>query len=110
MAYDERLATRLRELLAGEDGITEEKMFGGLAFLFHGHMAISASSRGGVLVRVDPAEAGELLTRPYVAEMEMRGRKMAGWITVAPEGSRTKRDLAPWVKHGLAYVKTLPPK
>jgi TfoX/Sxy family transcriptional regulator of competence genes len=110
MAYEEELATRLGELLAAEDGITEKKMFGGLAFLLCGNMALSASGRGGLLVRVDPAEAMALLKRPHVALMEMGGRRMAGWITVAPEGLRTERELAIWVKRGLAYAKTLPSK
>jgi TfoX/Sxy family transcriptional regulator of competence genes len=110
MAYDEDLANRLRELLADADGVSEKKMFGGLAFLLHGNMTVSASGQGGLLVRVDPAQTDEALKRPHVALMEMRGRTMDGWLRVAPEGVRTKRDLAPWLKRSLAYVKTLPPK
>jgi TfoX/Sxy family transcriptional regulator of competence genes len=110
MAYDEDLANRLRELLADEDAVTEKKMFGGLAFLLHGNMTVSASGQGGLLVRVDPAETDDHLKRPHVALMEMRGRTMDGWLRVAPEGLKTKRDLAAWVKRSLSYVKTLPPK
>jgi TfoX/Sxy family transcriptional regulator of competence genes len=110
MAYDEDLADRLRELLADEDAVTEKKMFGGLAFLLHGNMTVSASGQGGLLVRVDPAETDAHLARPHVALMEMRGRTMDGWLRVAPEGLKTKRDLAAWVKRSLGYVKTLPPK
>jgi TfoX/Sxy family transcriptional regulator of competence genes len=110
MAYDEDLANRLRELLADEDAVTEKKMFGGLAFLVRGNMAVSASRNGGLLARIDPAETAAALERPHVALMEMRGRTMDGWITVAPEGLRTKRDLAPWVKRSLRFVKTLPAK
>ena len=110
MPYDEDLAHRLRELLAGEDAITEKKMFGGLAFLLHGNMCVSASRNGGLLVRIDPADTEAALARPHVALMEMRGRTMDGWITVAPEGLKTKRDLAAWVKRSVAFVKTLPPK
>jgi TfoX/Sxy family transcriptional regulator of competence genes len=110
MAYDEDLANRLRELLADEDAVTEKKMFGGLAFLLHGNMTVSASRNGGLLARIDPAETKAALERPHVALMEMRGRTMDGWITVAPEGVRTKRQLAVWVKRSLGYVRTLPPK
>jgi TfoX/Sxy family transcriptional regulator of competence genes len=110
MAYDEDLANRLRELLADEDGITERKMFGGLAFLSHGNMSVSASRNGGLLARIDPAETEASLKRPHVTLMQMGGRTMDGWITVAPEGVRTKRQLAPWVRRSLAFVKTLAPK
>ena len=110
MPYDEDLANRLRELLAREDAITEKKMFGGLAFLLHGNMTVSASRNGGLLVRIDPAETDAALAKPHVARMEMGRRTMDGWITVAPEGVRTKRQLEPWVKRSLDYVRTLPPK
>ncbi|HEY1277006.1 MAG TPA: TfoX/Sxy family protein [Thermoleophilaceae bacterium] len=111
MPYDEDLANRLRELLAGEEAaITEKQMFGGLAFLYHGHMSVSASGRGGILARIDPADTDAALERPHATRMEMGGRSMDGWIRVAPEGIRTKRELGPWVKRSLAYVKTLPPK
>ena len=110
MPYDEDLAGRLRELLAGEAGITEKKMFGGLAFLLNGHMSVSASGRGGLLARVDPADTEAALERPHAARMEMGGRSMDGWITGAPEGLATKRELAAWVKRSVSYVKTLPPK
>ena len=110
MAYDEDLANRLREALAGEDAVTEKKMFGGLAFLLHGHMTVSASGRGGMLVRLDPAATDAALTRPHATLMTMGGRTMEGWIRVAPAGIATKRDLRAWVKPSLDYVKTLPPK
>jgi TfoX/Sxy family transcriptional regulator of competence genes len=110
MAYDEDLANRLRELLADEDAVTEKKMFGGLAFLVRGNMSVSASGQGGLLARIDPASTSEALAREHVSLMEMRGRTMDGWVRVAPEGVRTKRQLQPWVKRSLAYVKTLPPK
>jgi TfoX/Sxy family transcriptional regulator of competence genes len=110
MAYDEDLANRLRELLADEDGITEKKMFGGLAFLLHGNMSVSASRNGGLLARIDPADTDAALARPHVSLMQMGGRTMDGWITVTPEGVRTKRDLGAWVKRSVKYVKTLPPK
>jgi TfoX/Sxy family transcriptional regulator of competence genes len=110
MAYDEDLANRLRELLADEDAITEKKMFGGLAFLLHGHMSVSASRSGGLLVRIDPADTDEALTLPHVELMNMSGRVMEGWLVVAPEGLATMRELGAWVQRSLAYVKTLPPK
>ena len=110
MAYDEDLAHRLRELLADEDAITEKRMFGGLAFLLNGNMSVSASRNGGLLARIDPADSEAALARPHTALMEMRGRTMPGWITVAPEGLKTKRDLAAWVKRSVAFARTLPPK
>jgi TfoX/Sxy family transcriptional regulator of competence genes len=110
MPYDEDLVHRLRELLAGQEAVTEKKMFGGLAFLVHGHMSVSASRTGGLLVRIDPAETDAALARPHVSRMEMGGRMMDGWVLVAPEGVRTKRDLAAWTKRSLAYVGTLAPK
>jgi TfoX/Sxy family transcriptional regulator of competence genes len=110
MPYDEDLANRLRELLADEGPVTEKKMFGGLAFLLNGHMSVSASRNGGLLARIDPDDTEAALQRPHVARMEMGGRTMDGWITVAPEGLKTKRELAAWVERSVSYVKTLPPK
>jgi TfoX/Sxy family transcriptional regulator of competence genes len=110
MAYDEDLANRLRELLADHEGVTEKKMFGGLAFLLHGHMSVSASGQGGLLARVDPAETEAMLKKPHVSLMAMRGRTMDGWLRVAPEGVKTKRQLEPWVKRSVGFVETLPPK
>ena len=86
MAYDEDLANRIRELLSGEDAVTEKKMFGGLAFLLNGNMAVGASGQGGLLVRIDPDESDEAIAREHVSLMEMGGRSMTGWIRVAPEG------------------------
>ncbi len=110
MAYDEDLANRLRELLSAEDMVTERKMFGGLAFLVNGNMSVAASRNGGLLVRIDPADTDTCLARPHVALMTMGGRTMDGWITVSPDGLKTKRELASWVKRSLTYVWTLPAK
>ena len=110
MAYDEDLANRIRELLADEDAVTEKKMFGGLAFLLNGNMAVSASGQGGLLVRLDPADTDAALARPHAARMEMGGRTMGGWIRVAPEGVDTGGELASWVERGVGFAKTLPPK
>jgi TfoX/Sxy family transcriptional regulator of competence genes len=110
MAYDEKLAARIRELLAQEPGLTEQKMFGGLAFLVGGNMAVAASGQGGLLVRVDPDQSADLVASTPATPMEMRGREMAGWLRVDAEGVRTKRQLEPWVKRGVAYARSLPPK
>ncbi len=110
MAYDEDMANRLRELFADREAVTEKKMFGGLAFLVGGHLSVAASRTGGLLVRVNPSETEECLRRPHTARMTMGGRGRDGWILVAPEGVRTKRLLAPWVRRSLAFVDTLPPK
>ncbi len=110
MAYDEDLADRLRELLSGDADVTEKKMFGGLAFLVGGNMAIAASGQGGVLVRVDPSSAGALLTRTKAEPMQMRGRDVAGWLRVDAADVRTKRQLLSWVERGVGYARSLPPK
>ncbi|MGH2701196.1 MAG: TfoX/Sxy family protein [Actinomycetota bacterium] len=110
MAYDEKLADRMRELLGGEADLTEKKMFGGLAFLIGGNMAVAASGKGGVLVRVDPAESGALVATTNAALMEMRGRRMQGWLRVEPDDVRTKRQLAKWVGLGATYARSLPEK
>jgi TfoX/Sxy family transcriptional regulator of competence genes len=110
MAYDEELAGRIRDLVAEEPGITEQKMFGGLGFLVHGNMAIGASSQGGALVRVDPAESDAIVAGSSARPMEMRGRQMKGWLRVGADHMRTKRELAKWVELGTAYARSLPPK
>jgi TfoX/Sxy family transcriptional regulator of competence genes len=110
MAYDEDLANRIRELLARETGITEKRMFGGLAFLVGGHMSVAASGQGGLMVRVDPEHTESLLAKPHAGPFEMRGRAVDGWLRIAPEGVRTKRQLEPWVERGVAYARSLPPK
>jgi TfoX/Sxy family transcriptional regulator of competence genes len=110
MAYDEKLAERIRELVAGERRLTEQKMFGGLAFLIGGNMAVAASGQGGLLVRVDPAESDRLVASTDAYLMEMRGRTMRGWLRVDAEHVRTKRELAKWVERGAAYARSLPAK
>jgi len=110
MAYDAELAARIRDLIAGEAGLGEKKMFGGLAFLIGGNMAVAASGEGGVLVRVDPAESGALVSSTHARPMEMRGREMQGWLRVDTEDVRTKRQLGAWVGRGVAYARSLPAK
>lgn len=110
MAYDEKLAARLRELLASEPGLTEQRMFGGIAFLINGNMSVSASGQGGLLLRIDPDETDALLGEPHAQPFEMRGRTMQGWLRVEPEGLRSERDLERWVRRGVAYARSLPSK
>jgi TfoX/Sxy family transcriptional regulator of competence genes len=110
MAYDEDLAHRIRELMVDESGVTEKKMFGGLAFLVGGNMAIAASGQGGVLVRVDPAKSERLLATTDAVPMEMRGREMHGWLRVDADAVRTKRQLAKWVGIGTTFARSLPAK
>ena len=110
MAYDEELADRIRKLLGAESGLTEKKMFGGLAFLLGGNMAVAASGRGGVLVRIDPAQSDRLVATTNARLMEMRGRRMKGWLRVDPDDVRTERQLTKWVKLGATYARSLPAK
>ena len=110
MAYDEELAERVRELVAGEPDLTEKKMFGGLAFLIGGNMAVAASGQGGVLVRVDPAESDTLVSTTNARLMEMRGREMQGWLRVDLEDIRTRPQLVKWVELGTTYARSLPAK
>lgn len=110
MVYDVDLADRIRELLSGDLNITETRMFGGLAFLVNGHLAIAASSQGGALVRVDPAHADRLVAQTNAEVAIMRGRPATGWLRVATADLRTKRQLAGWVARSTGYARTLPPK
>lgn len=110
MAYDHDLANRLRECLQGEAGVTEKRMFGGLAFLVDGNLAVSASGKGGLLLRVDPARAESLLADSQVERAVMGGRTMSGWLRVAPDLVRTSRQLSRWVRVGVSCARSLPPK
>jgi hypothetical protein len=110
VAYDEDLADRIRELIGSEAGLSEQRMFGGLAFLIGGNMSVAASGQGGLLVRVEPDETEALASEPHARRFEMRGREMDGWLRVDSEGVRTKRELEPWVRRGVAYARSLPPK
>ena len=107
VAYDLDLANRIRELISADDDVTERAMFGGLAFLVGGHMAVAASSQGNLMVRVDPAEGDRLIGRLHVAAFEMRGRQMSGWLRVDLAGLRTKRQLETWVSRGVSYARLL---
>ena len=110
VAYDEELGDRIRELLGAEAGLTERKLFGGLAFLIGGNMAVAASGQGGVLVRADPAQSDALLASTNARLMEMGGRRMRGWLRVDPSDVGTRRQLAKWVGLGAAYARSLPDK
>jgi TfoX/Sxy family transcriptional regulator of competence genes len=110
VAYDEDLANRIRELVGLEAGLSEKRMFGGLAFLINGNMSVAASGQGGLLVRVDPVESDKLIQEPHTELMVMRGRAMQGWLRVAPEGLRSKRQLERWVRGGVGYARSLPGK
>ena len=110
MAYDEELADRLREALQDVPGVTEKRMFGGLAFMVSGNMTVTAGSQGGLMVRVDPSLSEELARRPHASRMVMRGKPMSGWVTVDADGLRTDPELTGWVETALSYARSLPPK
>ncbi|CAN5644019.1 MAG: TfoX/Sxy family protein [Ilumatobacteraceae bacterium] len=110
MAHDEELADRIRALVTDEPGLSERRMFGGLAFLVGGNMAVAAGGEGGLLVRVDPAESARLIRSASVQLMEMRGRPMKGWLRVDADALRTKRQLTRWVNIGLGSARSLPAK
>ena len=109
MAYDVDLADRLREILASEPGVVEKPMFGGLAFMVAGHMAVSASGQGGLLLRVDPAETDALIVDPRASRFVMRGREMDCWLRINIDAYATD-ELVEWIRHGVDYARSLPPK
>jgi len=110
MAYDEELAERIRALVAREPHLTEQRMFGGLAFLIGGNMAVAASGQGGLLVRVDPEESDELVASTPATAMEMRGRAMRGWLRLGPDDVAEDDPLDAWVRRGVTYAHSLPAK
>jgi TfoX/Sxy family transcriptional regulator of competence genes len=110
VAYDEDLANRIRELIAGEPDVSEQTMFGGLVFLVGGRMSVAAGGRGSLVVRVDPEDADVLLAKRHAQSFEMGGREMQGRLRIDAEGVRTKRQLEPWVRRAVAYARTLPSK
>jgi TfoX/Sxy family transcriptional regulator of competence genes len=110
VAFDEELAGRIRALLGDRTDLTEQKMFGGLAFLVGGNMAIAASGRGGILVRVDPEESEELVATTAAEPMEMRGRLLTGWLHVEAADVSDDASLGGWIERGTAYAGSLPPK
>jgi TfoX/Sxy family transcriptional regulator of competence genes len=110
VGYDEKLADRIRELTVGEPGLSERKMFGGVAFLINGNMAVSASGQGGILVHVDPADSDTLVAKSAAQPAVMRGRPMRGWLRVQPQDVRLTRQLSKWVGLGTAHARSLAPK
>ena len=110
MAYDRELAARLRSELEGAPGITEKAMFGGLAFLVHGHLAVSAGSAGGLLVRVEPGRTDELAGLPTASRQVMHGRELTGWLHVDVDATSPAAELRQWIDLGLAYARSLPPR
>ncbi len=110
MPYDDDLVNRIRELTAQEAGVREQAMFGGLSFLVDGNLAIAASGQGGVLVRVGTADAAQLAATTKAEPAVMGARTMHGWLRVGADDVRTKRQLEPWVRRGVGFARTLPPK
>ena len=110
MTYDAELADRLRDLLVGEPGLSEKKMFGGLAFLLGGHMAVCASGQGGLMVRLDGATYEKYVDSDGIEPVLMRGRPMTGWVRVDVAKVRTAKQLSTWVARGTATARALPPK
>ena len=104
MAYDEDLADRIRAAIGKQDGVTERRMFGGLAFLVKGHMAVGASGQGGLLLRVDPGETDSVVCEDGVSRFEMRGRQMNGWVHVDPSATASDQELTRWVQVGVGYA------
>lgn len=110
MAYDDELANRIRKVVQDEPGLSEKRMFGGLAFLVNGNMAVGASSQGGLLLRVDPAQTESLVVHEHVRRFTMRGREMNGWLDVDVEVLKTDDEVRRWVEQGLAYARSLKAK
>jgi hypothetical protein len=110
MAYEQELANRLRTALQDVDGVREMAMFGGLAFLVGGHMAVAASGSGGLLLRVPPERTDEYASQPHVGRFVMRGKEMSGWLRVDPEAIDADADLDRWAAVGVGYARSLPPK
>jgi TfoX N-terminal domain len=109
VAYDEELAERVREELAGTADVAEIKMFGGLCFTVREHMAVGVN-KDGLLVRVAPGDSDAALREPGAGLMEMGGRTMQGFLVVGPKGIGADADLRRWVDRGVTYASTLPPK
>jgi len=110
MAYDDALAARIRDRIGAAPDLSEKKMFGGLAFLIGGNMAVAASGQGGILVRVDPEESDALVAGTPAEPMEMRGKQMAGWLRVPTDDVASDDALGEWVERGVGYARSLPAK
>ncbi len=110
MAYDEQLAARVRKVLEGSPGITEKRMFGGLAFMKHGHMFVGISGTRRLMARVGKDNHAASLARAHVSPMDFTGKPMTGYVYVEPAGLVKDADLTFWVRHCESFVLTLPPK
>jgi len=110
VAYDAELAARVRDEVLGEPGLSEQRMFGGLGFMIYGNMALAASSQGGLLLRVDPAEADRWLADPAAERFVMRGRAMNGWLRIDIDATAAEAELKQWIDRGVSYARSLPPK
>lgn len=110
MAYDEELADRAREILSGEPEVVEKRMFGGLGFMVAGNLALSVGSSGGLMLRVDPADRASLDEDPRVRPFEMSGRTMKNWRYVHVDASVDDAELQRWIRYGVSYAHSLPPK
>lgn len=110
MSYDEQLADRIRGLIGEDPRLTEQKMFGGLSFLIAGHLAVTASRRGGAMIRVDPEQSDDLVAQTAATVVVMRGRPMPGWLYLSPADLRSDDELGPWIDRGIEYARSLPPR
>ena len=110
MAHDRALADEIRSALDGESAITERRMFGGLAFMVNGNLAVAVSSRGGILVRVGADAAEELVSTTAATRATMGGRVMNGWLNVGADDLNTEAELSTWAQRGVGYARSLPPK
>ena len=109
MAYDKKLEERIQEKLKGTRGLIEKKMFGGVGFMIHGNMACGIL-KDDLIVRINPDQHDEVMKRPHIKPFDNMGRPMAGWLLVTPEGCKTDKALADWVKMGIDFAKSFPPK
>lgn len=109
MAFDETLAQRVRDALSDQPGITERRMFGGLAFMLHGNMCVCVN-QSSLMTRVGPDAYAAALAQPHAGLMDLTGRPMRGWVLVAPAGLATDAGLSEWIGRATAFTATLPPK
>ena len=109
MAYDEALAQRIRDVLKDTRGVTEKRMFGGIAFLRPGHMFIGISDKE-LMARVGPTNHARALAKKHVRKMDFTGKPMRGYVFVGAEGVKTSEMLRRWVQECMAFADGLPPK
>jgi TfoX N-terminal domain len=109
MAYDELLTARIRAALSGESGLKEQKMFGGVCFTLDGNMACGVN-KDDLIVRVGPEKNAGALSQPHTRPFDLTGKPMAGWVSVASAGVVSEADLQAWLRQGVDFARTLPPK